>query len=126
MLDHAAMVVLSDRPSLVDESSGRRQEHVFTHWPIGDVESVQPVRPVSDPQCAAEAVVELPSDPLTGGKADGRRPSRPRGYGEQGLHSGKDSQPAVGFTELDVDLAQVFLAVIGGESITTTRPELGV
>ncbi len=117
MRDHP-MVELPERSSLVNVDSGLRREHVGIHRAIGDVEGVQPVRPVPHTRRAAETVVELPADPLAGGKAHGWGPSRPRWYGEQRLYSGKDAQPTVGFTKLDVDLAQVFLDAMGLEAVS--------
>lgn len=115
--DHP-MAELPERSLLVNVDSGLRQEHVSIHRAIGDVEGVQPVRPVPHTRRAAETVVELPADPLTGGKTHGWGPSRPRWDGEQGLHSGKDAQPSVGFAKLDVNLAQVFLDAMGLEAVS--------
>jgi hypothetical protein len=66
---------------------------------------------------AAETVVELPADPLSGNKPYGRGSAWPRRYGEEGLDPGKDSQPTVAHSELDVDLAQDFLAVARVEAV---------
>ncbi len=117
MRDHP-MAELPERSLLVNVDSGLRQEHVSIHRAIGDVEGVQPVRPVPHTRRAAETVVELPADPLAGGKTHGWGPSRPRWDGKQGLHSGKDAQPSVGFAKLDVNLAQVFLDAMGLEAVS--------
>lgn len=109
---------LPERSSLVYVHSGLRQEHVDVDWAVSDVEGVHPVRPVLHARCTAETVVELPADPLAGDEVNSGGPARPRRYAEQRLHSGLDPQPTVGFAQLDVDLAQVFLAATGLEAIS--------
>lgn len=111
-------VGLPDWSSLIDEHRGRRQEHIGSHRAVSNVERVKPVRPAPYSRRAAETVVELPAHPLTGDKAHSRGPSWPRRHGKQGLDPGKDTQPTVVFPELDVDLPQVFLAVIGSEAVS--------
>lgn len=111
-------VGLPDWSSLIDKHRGRRQEHIGSYRAVSDVERVKPVRPAPHSRRTAETVVELPADPLTGDKAHSRGQSWPRRYGKQGLDPGKDTQPTVVFSELDIDLPQVFLTVIGSEAVS--------
>ncbi|MCD9898968.1 hypothetical protein LUR56_00295 [Streptomyces sp. MT29] len=58
------MAELPERSLLVNVDSGLRQEHVSIHRAIGDVEGVQPVRPVPHTRRAAETLTSAEREEL--------------------------------------------------------------
>src|SRR4051794_4680051 len=115
---------LPDRPLLVHMDRRRPEEDLGANRAVGDVEGVQPVRPVPQPDGTAEAVVEPPPHPLTGLEPHARTPPRPGRHPEHRSHPGKDPQPPVRLTELDVDSSEVVaLVVVRHEVVPLVHPD---
>jgi len=102
-----------------DVSNSRlRQEHVRVDGPVGNVERVEPVRPVPYYGGATEPIVQLPTDPLPRAQAHRRRSPRARRQTEQRLHACQHPEPIALVSQTESDLAQVPLALVRLETVT--------